>query len=122
MRSTVKPPSVITVSDVAGRDRTIKLAGIAGGADEHERLALELGGNRLGFGLVRKVVRFELGAAAIKHFPVVFGCPKRLFLRQQIVARVAVLDVDDVAHLAKAADTLKKNNLHGGELLLKQMK
>jgi hypothetical protein len=43
---------------------------------------------------------------------VVLGGAQRLLLRQQEVARVTVLDVDDVAHLAEAADALKQNNLH----------
>ena len=102
----------MTSADVARRDRAVELAGVAGGADQDEALAFDLGGNGFGFFLVLQVGGFELGAAAVEHLLVFFGGAQGLFLRQQEVAGVPVLDVDDVAHLAEAADTLEKNNLH----------
>ncbi len=99
-------------SDIARRDRAVELAGVAGSADQNERLAVQLGGDRFGVRLVREVIGLELGTAAFEHLLVVFGGAQRLLLRQQIIAGVTVLDVDDVAHLSEAANTLKKNNLH----------
>ena len=99
--------------DVACRNRTVKLTRIAGRPDNDERLAFELGGNGLSFFLVGQVVGFELCPAAFEHLLVFVRCAQRLLLRQKEVTGVAVLDVDDVAHLAKAADALKQNDLHG---------
>ena len=53
------------------------------------------------------------GRAGLRTSAVVLGGAQRLLLRQQEVAGVAVLDVDDVAHLAEAADALEENDLHG---------
>ena len=51
-------------------------------------------------------------AVLLEPGEVVLRRAQRLLLRQQEVAGIAVLDVDDVAHLAEAADALKKNDLH----------
>ena len=64
-------------------------------------------GDGLGFLLELEVVGFELRALGLEVGAVVVGGAQRLLLRQQEVACVAVLDVDDVAHLAEAADALK---------------
>ena len=98
--------------DVARRHRAIKLAGVAGRADGDEDFAFQLLGDGLGLFLELEVVGFELRALGLEVGAVVLGRAQRLLLRQQEVARVAILDVDDVAHLAEAADALKQNNLH----------
>ncbi len=59
-----------------------------------------------------EIVGLELGALALEHLAVVFGGAQRFLLRQQEVAGVAVLDGDDVAHLAELADALKQDDLH----------
>ncbi len=100
------------LGDVARRHRAIELAGVAGRADGDEDLAFELLGDGLGLFLELEVVGFELRALGLEVGAVVLGRAQRLLLRQQEVARVTVLDVDDVAHLAEAADALKQNNLH----------
>ena len=74
--------------------------------------AVELAGDRLGLLLQLEVARLELGAVLLEALEVVGRCPQRLLLRQQEVARVAILDVDQVAHLAETADALQKNDLH----------
>ena len=73
---------------------------------------VELGRHRLGFALQLEVARFKLRALALEALAIGFGGAKRLALGQQEVAREAVLDGDDVAHLAEASDALKKNYLH----------
>ena len=100
------------LGDVARRHRAVELAGVAGRADGDEGLALELRGDGLGFLLELEVVGLELRALGLEVGAVVGGCAQRLLLRQQEVARVSVLDVDDVAHLTEAADALKQNDLH----------
>ena len=100
------------LGDVARGHGAVELAGVAGLADGEEGLAVELGGDRLGLLLELEVARLELGAVLLEALEVVGRRPQRLLLRQQEVARVAVLDVDDVAHLAEAADALQKNDLH----------
>ena len=96
----------------------VELAGVAGLADGKECLAGELGCNRLGFLLELEIARFELGAVLLEALEVVGRGAQRLFLRQQEIARVAVLDVDHIAHLAEAADALQENDLHAAAPLL----
>ena len=76
-------------------------------------LPVELPGDGLGLFLKLEVVCLELVALALEVLAVLLGRPQRLLLRQEEVARKAVLHVDDVAHLAEAADALKQNDLHG---------
>ena len=100
------------VGKIARRDRAVELAGVAGRADGNEGLAFELGRDGFGFLLELEVIGFELRALAFELGEIVLRGAQSLFLRQKIVACEAVLDVDDIAHLAEAADTLQKNDLH----------
>ncbi len=95
------------VGDVARRHRPVELAGVAGRTDGDEGLAVELCRNGLGFFLELEVVGFELRALGLEVRAVIGGGTQRLLLRQQVVACVAVLHVDDVAHLTEAADALE---------------
>ena len=97
---------------VARRDRAVELARVAGLADRDERLAGERGGDLLGLALQLEVARFELHAALLELGLVVLRRAQRLAQRQQEIARVAVLDLDDVAHLTEPADALQQNDLH----------
>ena len=96
------------LGNVARGDGAVELAGIAGLADGDEALALELGGDRLGLLLEFEVTGLELAAVLLEAGEVVGRGPQGLLLRQQEVAREPVLDVDDVAHLAEAADALQR--------------
>ena len=100
------------LGDVARGHRAVELAGVAGLPDGEEGLAVELGRHGLGFLLQLEVARLELGAVLLEARQVLLGGAQRLLLRQQEIARIAVLDVDDVAHLAEAADALEKDDLH----------
>src|SRR5690606_23414258 len=100
------------VGDVAGRDRTVQLAGFTSRADDDEALAVEVLGNLGSLGLALLVAGFELGTLSLELLHVGFGRTERLALRQKVVACKTVLDADGVAHLTKACDTLEKNNLH----------
>ena len=70
-------------------------------------LPVELDGDGLGVGAPIEIGRLELRPPLLEGGDVVLGGPLRLALRQKIVARVAVLDADDVAHLAKLLDALQ---------------
>src|SRR5262249_46226936 len=72
----------------------------------------ELGSDSFGLFLELQVARFELCTILLEARQVVGRRPQGLLLRQQEVARIAVLDVDHVAHLAQAADALQENDLH----------
>ena len=100
------------VGDVAGGDRAVERAAVGGGADHHEGLAVELRRDLLGLLLGLEVARLELGALGLEALEVGFGGAQRLALRQEEVAGVAVLDVDDVAHLAELGDAFEQNDLH----------
>ncbi|CAN1721423.1 protein of unknown function [Hyphomicrobium sp. 1Nfss2.1] len=100
------------LGDVARRNRAVELTGVAGRADGNEDLAIEPLGNGFGFLLQLEVVGFELGALRIEVLAVLFRRAQRLLLRQKEIAGIAVLHVDDVAHLSKTANALKQNNLH----------
>jgi hypothetical protein len=110
------------LGNVARGDGAVELTGIAGRADGDEGLAVELRGNGLGFLLQLEVVRLELGALALEVSAVLRRGAQRLLLRQQDVARVSVLDVDDVAHLAEAADALQENDFHDNDSLFAILK
>ena len=112
-RATLKPPAVDRVGEVAGRDRAVELAGLAGLADDDEGLAVELRGDRCGLALALEVAGLELGALGFEALGVVLGGAERLALGQQEVAGIAVADADDVAHLAEAGDAFEQDHLHG---------
>ena len=100
------------VGDVAGRDRAVERAAVGGGANHHEGLAVELLRDRLGLLLQLEVAHLELGAVGLEALHVGFGGAQRLALRQEEVAGVAVLDGDDLAHLAELGDALEEYDLH----------
>src|SRR5262245_43818257 len=102
------------LDDVARRHRAVELTGVAGLTNGSEALALELGGHCLRLLLQFEVARFQLGAVRFEALEVLLCGAQRLLLRQQEVAGIAVLDVDDIAHLPEAADALQKYDLHGG--------
>ena len=114
LRSTVKPPSVSERGDVARRDRAEQLADVGRLAHHDEALAVELAGDDVGVLLQFEIARFELRLHALELGAVVLGGPKRLALRQQEIAREAVLHADDFAHLAELGDTLQQDHFHLG--------
>ena len=99
--------------DVAGVDRTVEDAGLAGLAQHDEGLAVELGGDGGGFGLALQVARFELGALGLELGDVGLGGAQRLAARQKEVAGEARLHLHHVADLAELFDAFEKNDLHG---------
>jgi len=62
---------------------------------------------------LREVARFELDFHLLEARAVVLGRAQRFALGQEIVAREAVLDAYDVAHLAELGDALKQDYFHG---------
>jgi hypothetical protein len=100
------------IGDVAGRDRTVKLAGFAGLTDHDDGLAVEIGSDlfsvRAALGVTgfdHLALGFELGAVGIRR-------TERLALRQQEVTAEPVLDGDFVADGAQTAHALEKNDFH----------
>ena len=116
VRLTVKPPGN-RIGDVAGRDRAIKLAAVAGLAQQHEGLAVELARDLFGFFLALEIARFQLRALGFEIVEVGFGRAQRLLLRQQEVAGEAVLHLHHIAHLAELFDAFEQDHLHGCLLL-----
>ncbi len=98
---------------VAGADRAVERAAVGGGADHDELLALQALGHRRGLAPGLEVLRLELLLLALEAGLVLLRGPERLALRQEVVARIAVLDVHDLAHLAELGDALQQDHLHG---------
>ena len=68
---------------------------------------VELGGDDLGVRAPIEIGRLELRAPLLEDGDVLLGGPLRLALRQEVVARVAVLDADHLAHLAQLLNALQ---------------
>jgi hypothetical protein len=75
-------------------------------------LPAKLGGNGLRFGLELEIARLKLGPIALETHAIGRRGAQRLALGEEKVAREAVLDGDDIAHLSEPADALKKDDLH----------
>ena len=102
--------------DVAGRDRAIELAAVAGLADQQEGLAVQLLGDGFGVLLAVQIMGFQLDLLGLEIFPVRLGGAQGLLLGQQEIAGETVLDADFVAHLAQLLDAFEQNDLHGRPL------
>jgi len=98
--------------DVRGRDRAEHLIVLAGFARELQRDKIQQLGLLLrGFDLRGRFLR-QRGANALDGLQVAFGSFDSKLPRQQIIARVAGLDGDDVATMSQLVDVLLKNDLH----------
>ena len=100
------------VGDVAGRDRSVELAGFAGLTDDDEALAVERGVHLLGFGLLFQIAGLKLGALIVEALLVGAGGAQRFALRQQEIARKAVAHLNGFAHLAQFGDAFEQNDFH----------
>ena len=89
--------------DIAGRDRAVELARFAGLAQDDEALAFELAEVAHGGLAALGVLGLERGAVALELRPVGLGRAQRLVLREEEVAGIAVLHLDDLAHGAELA-------------------
>src|SRR5215471_13603580 len=98
---------------VAGGDRAVKLTALGRLAQHREALTVELLRNFFRFSFLREVARFELDFHLLEARAVVPGRAQRFALRQEIVAREAVLDAYNVARLAELGDALKQDYFHG---------
>ena len=98
--------------DIPGRDGAIELARFAGLAQDHEALAFELAAVAHGGLAALFIFGFENGAVALEFCPVGVGRPQRLVLREEVIAGIAVLDLDDFTHAAELLDALEKNDFH----------
>ena len=72
-----------------------------------------LAGHGCGLGLSSRSRASSCARSRSKRFAIGFGGAERLALRQEKVAGEAVLDGDDVAHLAEAPNALEQDDLHG---------
>ncbi len=100
------------LGDVAGRDGAVELAGLAGLAEHHKNLPGELFGDSLRLLAGLQIARLQLCLVAVEALAARLVGAKRHALRQEVVAREAVLDADDVAHLAELGNALQKNHFH----------
>ena len=90
---------------VAGGDRAVKRAGVRGRADHDKLLTSELFAHLVGFGLGFQVLRLKLNFLSLEGFQIRFIGAKSLFLRQEVVARIALLHRDHIAHLTEFCHT-----------------
>src|SRR5262249_2555144 len=93
--------------DVAGGDRTVKLAALGGLAQHNEALAVKLLRDLFRFLLLLEIARFEFDSHVLETGAVLFGGTQRFAFAQERVPGKAVLDAHDIADLAKFGDTLK---------------
>jgi hypothetical protein len=98
---------------VTGGDGAVERAGVGGGANHDELLPVELRGQRLGLFLGLEVAGLELAFLVLEGrcWPRWRAAP--CLLRQKVVAGVAVLDLDDLAHLAELGHAFEKDDFHG---------
>src|SRR5262249_59079332 len=94
------------------RYRAVKLAALGGLAQHREALTVELLSNLFRFSFLLEVARFELDFHLLEARAVVLGGAQCFALGQEIVAREAVLDAYDVAHLATLGDARKQDHFH----------
>jgi len=80
-------------------------------------LSVKLFANALSFFLKFKITSLQLYTLFFKFSSVRVGCTQCLALREQEIARVPILDIDDIAHLSERADPLQQNNLHFNPVL-----
>ena len=113
LRSTVKPSCGHRLGEVAGRDRTVEHAGLAGLADDDEALAVQLLADDFGLLAALEVAGLELGALRLEMLLVGLRGAQRLAARQEEVARIAVAHLHGLAHLAELGDALEQDHFHG---------
>src|SRR5690242_20899411 len=98
--------------DVGRRDRAEELALVADARRERQRDLLELFSERLRGAAALVLGGFEALPLLLDTLQVAGRRFVRQTMRQQIVPRVAGLDVHDVAGLAEVLDGLAKNDFH----------
>ena len=96
----------------ARRHRAVQRLGLADLARDHDLDARHPRGQRLGDLLLLGFLRLELRALALDLLLVALGDQQRQLARQQVVARVAVGDLHDLAAAAEVVDVLSQNDFH----------
>ena len=112
-RSTVKPSGRHRLGEVAGRDRAVEHAGLAGLADDDEALAVELLGDGLGFLAALEVAGLELGALRSRSapcWPSWRAAPCRAAAGSCGHSRR--LHLHGFAHLAELGDAFEQDHFH----------
>src|SRR5690606_24298182 len=103
----------VLVRDVAGGHRAIESALFARVRDDRARDLLELLRERLELHLRLALLRDEAALDALEAVEVVLRHLDREALGQEVIAAVAVRDVDDIADLAELLDVSLKEDFHG---------
>ena len=98
--------------NVAGVNGAVKLSRLAGLADHDHGKPFQFLAHFLGFGAVFKVGGLKLGALHLEMLLVGVGGAQGLFLGQQVIARVAGLDLHHVAHLTELFNPFQQNDFH----------
>ena len=99
---------------IASGEAIVALAIDEGAKHRPDRIATTAtrAGNGFRLRLQLEIAGLELRALALEALAIGLGGAERLALRQEEIAGEAVLDGHHVAHLAEAADALKKDHLH----------
>src|SRR5690606_10040180 len=100
------------LGDVAGRHRAVELAGFGGLADDDDRLALEVGGDLLGFRAAFGIAGLDRLALGLEPGAIGGIGAQCLALGQEVVAGIAVADRDLVSDTASSADAFEKDDFH----------
>src|SRR4029077_5402403 len=89
------------ICEVTRGNRAVELAAFARLANDYDTQAFESGADFGRFRLSLQIVRFELGALALKIGYVFLSRSKGLLFRQQIIARKARLHLHKLTHLTE---------------------
>ena len=100
------------LGDVRRRDRAEQRLGLADLARDHDLDAGHAVGERLGDLLLLGLLGLELRALALDLLLVALGREQRQLARQQVVARVAVGDLHDLAAAPEVVDVFSQNDFH----------
>ena len=100
------------LGDVARRHRSVQHFGLADFAGDFQLGVRDALRQRVGDALLFGFLRVELHALALDLLLVALGHDERELARQQIIARVAIGDLDDLATAPEVVDMFSKNDFH----------
>jgi hypothetical protein len=98
------------VGDVGRRHRAVQLVGVTDAPDDHDVDGVQARGDSLGLALLFRLALLDDLALALDVLLVAVGGRQRQLPGQEVVAGIAVGDLDDLAALAQFLDMFSQNN------------
>src|SRR5205085_7416013 len=110
----IEPGRAKQADEVARRHRAEQLTRLRGLTEHRKALSVDRRCDLPGFTLERERARGEFALHGFEAGAVLLGGAQRLAARQKEIAREAVLDAHDFAHLAQPRDSLQQDHVHLG--------